>query len=136
MLSEPEKRKPNFDERNSVPVVLADGQSWFVPKPWFEVRPVFRRGKPVGSYLVPTSGPELDGLVSAISDCDDWIEQIVAVASLAAHLLTFNYELQDDDLDQLLAYRAADPASAEWVRDVIDIATGASGPKAYGAGSD
>jgi hypothetical protein len=136
VLDETEKRKRNFDQRNSAPVVLADGQSWWVPKPWFEVRPVFRGGKAVGSYLVPTSGQELDELVEAISDCDDWVEQIVAVASLAAHLLAFNYFLGDEELDQLLAYRAADAASMQWVRDVIGIATGTTGPKAYGAGSD
>jgi hypothetical protein len=136
MLDENAKRKPNFDERNSTPVILADGQSWYVPKPWFEVRPRFRRGRAVAYGLVPTSGAALDDLIEAIADTDDWIEQVVAVASLAAHLLGFNYDLSDRDLDQLLAYRAADPSSAKWVRDVIGVATGANGPKVYSAGSD
>ena len=87
MIDEASKRKPNFDERNAAPVVLADGQTWFVPKPWLEIRPVFRGGKPVSAYRVLTCGPELDGLVEAIKDADDLDLQVSAVASLAAHLL-------------------------------------------------
>ena len=65
MLDEAAKRKPNFDERNAAPVVLADGQTWYVPKPWLEVRPVFRGGKAVRAYPVLTCGPELDALIEA-----------------------------------------------------------------------
>ena len=54
-----EKHAPpdaSFDEANSAPVVLADGQTWYVPKPWLEVRPVFRGGKPSTAYRVLTCG--------------------------------------------------------------------------------
>jgi hypothetical protein len=33
MPDEAAKRKPNFDERNSALVILADGQTWYIPKP-------------------------------------------------------------------------------------------------------
>jgi hypothetical protein len=136
MLNEAEKRKPNFDERNSAPVVLADGQTWHVPKPWLEIRPVFRRGKAVSAYPVLTCGAELDGLVEAMSECEDLDSQVVAVASLAAHLLCWHYELTDAELDGLLCFRAADAASVNWLREIFGIATGRSGPKAYSAGGD
>ncbi len=112
MIDEPSKRKPNFDLRNSAPVVLADGQTWHVPKPWLEIRPVFRNGRAVAAYPVYTCGSELDELTEAMSECDDRIAQITAAASLAAHLLCWHYELSDADLDQILAFRSADETSA------------------------
>ena len=134
MLDEKSKRKPNFDERNAAPVVLADGQSWWVPKPWLETRPVFRGGKAVTAYPVLTCGPTLDALIEAIAEAEDGIVQISFVASLAAHLLTWHYDLADAELDQLLAFRSADEASANWMREIFAIATGQSGPKACRAG--
>jgi len=136
MIDESSKRKPNFDERNAAPVVLADGQTWFIPKPWLEVRPVFRGGRAVAAYRVLTCGPELDGLVEAMADCEDLDSQVTAVASLAAHLLCWHYELTDAELDGLLAFRAADETSLSWLRQVFAVATGRSGPKACCAGGD
>ena len=136
MIDEASKRKPNFDERNAAPVVLADGQTWFIPKPWLEVRPVFRGGRAVTAYPVLTYGPELDGLVEAMADCENLSAQVTAIASLAAYLLRWHYELADADLDGLLAYRRADDRSLKWMTDVVDIATGNSGPKAWCAGGD
>ena len=135
-IDETTKRKPNFDERNSAPVVLADGQTWHVPKPWLEIRPVFRGGRAVHAYPVLTCGPELDGLVEAMAECDDLDSQVVAVASLAAYLLRWHYELTDAELDGLLCFRAADDTSLKWLRDVFAIAVGRNGPKAFGAGGD
>jgi hypothetical protein len=134
MLNEAEKRKPNFDERNSAPVILADSQTWHVPKPWLEIRPVFRGGKAVRAYPVLTCGPELDGLVEAMAECEDLASQVIAIASLAAYLLCWHYELTDAELDGLLAFRKGDDASLKWMTDVCDIAMGASGPKAFRAG--
>jgi hypothetical protein len=129
VLDEQAKRKPNFDERNSAPVVLADGQTWHVPKPWLEIRPVFRGGKAVRAYPVLTCGPELDGLVEAMAECDDLDSQVVAVASLAAHLLRWHYDLTDPELDGLLCFRRGDELSLNWLREVFAVATGQSGLK-------
>jgi hypothetical protein len=136
MPNEVEKRKPNFDERNSAPVVLADGQTWHVPKPWLEIRPVFRGGKAVRAYPVLTCGQELDSLVEAMAKCDDLDSQVVAVASLAAHLLCWHYELTDAELDELLCFRCGEEDSLRWMREVFAIATGQSGPKVSRAGGD
>jgi hypothetical protein len=136
MVRETDKRKPNFDERNSVPITLADGQLWYFPKPWLEIRPTFRGGKAIDSYSVLTHGADLDALVEAISDCEDTGAQVIAAASLAAHLLGWQYNLTDEDLNTILAFRLHDPKSLEWMKAVFDVATGRSGPKVGRAGGD
>jgi hypothetical protein len=95
---------------------------------------VFRGSKAVRAYPVLTCGPELDGLVEAMADCEDLDSQVVAVASLAAHLVCWHYDLTDTELDGLLCFRAADETSLNWLREVVSIATGHSGPKAFRAG--
>ncbi len=134
MLDETQRRKSNFDEGHSAPVVLADGQRWYLPKPWLEIRPVFRDGKAVSAYNVLTAGPELDELVEAIADADTAKAQVIGVATLAAKLLRHHYALADEDLDQLLRFRIGEEASMAWVEAVIEIATGQSGPKRSRAG--
>ena len=137
MLDERSKRKANFDERNAAPVVLADGQAWWVPKPWLEIRPVLRDGKAVSAYPVLSCGADLDELVTALADSEENLDtQVIAVASLAAHLLNWHYGLTDSELDGLLAFRAGDTASVNWLREIFAIATGQSGPKAASAGGD
>ncbi len=134
MIDERAKRKENFDERNSVAVAFADEQTFFVPKPWLEVRPSFSDGKVTANYNVLTYGPAIDVLLDAIAECEYLAEQMVAVASLAAYLLQWHYELDDDDLDSLLCYRVADDASRAWLDRVMEVATGRSGPKVRRAG--
>jgi hypothetical protein len=135
MIDEFDKRiYGKFDERNSVAIKLADGQDWFFPKPWLEVRPVFKDGVAVTSFRVPTSGPHLDKLIEAAGECENIDAQIVVIATLAAELLKYQYTLADHELDQLLAYRIHDPDSLRWLQEVIDVATGRSGPKVGSAG--
>lgn len=123
------RRKETFDEPNSVAVTFHGGETWFLPKPWLEVRPVFRRGRAVDSVAMLTNGPELDELVDAIAEAESFAAQIVGAASLGAKLLLYHYDLADEDLDRLLCFRVTDPASMEWVQKVIEVATGRSGPK-------
>ncbi len=129
MLNERAKRRETFDECNSVPVILADGQPWSVPKPWLEIRASFGSGKAQSTYPVLTYGPELDALVKAIGECHDNAALLCGAASLGAYLVSQNYDLSDEDLDQLFAFRVGAPASWDWARAVMDIATGQSGPK-------
>ncbi len=128
-LSELERRKSNFDEVNSVGVTMADGQIWFLPKPWLEIRPTFRGGRATGNYPVNTYGPEIDSLVNSIAEVEDSLERLSGIASLGAYLLTQQYTLDDGDLDGLLCFRLDDESSTEWARQVINVATGRSGPK-------
>lgn len=136
MLSELERRKPNFDEVNSVRVVLADGQRWALPKPWVEIRPVFRNGAAVDVQVSLTYGPHIDALIASVGVAETWGQMVSAVASLAAWMLCWHYDLADDDLDELLAYRVGDPVSSAWIEQVTETATGRSGPKAGSAGGD
>ena len=136
MIDEPSKRRECFDETNSVAVVLADGQTWYVPKPWLELRPGFHDGKAVSAYTVLTYNHEVDDLIQRLAEADNFVMQMSTVATLAAWLLQFQYDLTDADLDQLLAYRRNDPDSIAWAKTVIETATGRSGPKVLRAGDD
>src|SRR5262245_42909255 len=101
MLSEMDKRRPELNERTSVPVVLADGQAWQFPKPWLEIHAVFHDGKANGdTYPVLTCGPELDALVDALGQCEGNDAVLCGAATLGAHLLRRNYDLTDAERDQ------------------------------------
>ncbi len=134
LIDEKERRKPNFDERNSVAVQFCDGSRWWVPKPWLEIRPRFEGGAAQTCYPVYTCGERLDALLEAIGQVDGNYAEIAAAATLAAELLRWHYDLADDELDRLLAFRPADPSSFDWATQVVRIATGRSGPKVAGAG--
>jgi hypothetical protein len=136
MIDEFDRRKDNFDLRNSVAVTFVDDQVFYVPKPWLEIRPAFRDGRAVTAYPVYTNGPVIDELLTIAGESDDGYERVAATASIAAILLEWHYELDSVDLDKLLAFRIDDPASAGWGERVIDVVTGAEGPKRSRAGSD
>jgi hypothetical protein len=136
MTDERAKRKPDFDERNSVWVTLADGAGWAFPKPWLEVHASFRDGRAVSSYPVVTYGSELDELVLAVGECRDNAALLIGAASLGAFLLRHNYDLWDEDLDRLFAVRVGDPSSWEWAQAVIELATGTGGSRSFRGGSD
>jgi hypothetical protein len=134
VIDEVGKRKATFDEANSVWVTFADDQRFAVPKPWLEIRPVFRDGRAVNNFPALTYGPELEALIEAIGETDTFWAQLCFIATLGAKLLLHQYDLTDEDLDQLLAFRQDEPASMEWAERLIDIATGKSGPKVGRAG--
>ncbi|MHB8359798.1 MAG: hypothetical protein ACYDCP_09935 [Thermoplasmataceae archaeon] len=137
MIDEPTRRKPDvFDQANSVPVVLADGQTWHLPKPWYVIRPTFDGGVATAAYRFFSYSPKLDELVELIGATDDLDAVIVGVATLAAHILLYQYDLADAELDQLLAYRVGDPSSMDWTRAVMETATGRNGKKVGRAGGD
>lgn len=131
MLDEKALRRPNFDELNSAPVVLADGQTWSLPKPVLIVRPVFRGGRAVDSVPVLTCGPEFTERKDAVFAAEG--EAIIpAGADLAAYMLLRHYDLSDDQLGELLGF----DAGAGWLREVMAVANGLTAPKVSSAGSD
>ena len=95
---------------------------------------MFRGGRAERAYPVPTCGPSWTRS-DAVSESDEPAVWFSAIATLAARLLGYQYDLSDDDLDQLLRFRVSDPDSGQWLRDVMRIATGDTGPNAYRAGS-
>jgi len=134
MLNELEKRKPDFVEHDSVRVELADGGRWALPKPWLEVRPIFKDGVATRSRCLLAYGQPIDDLVGMIGGLDGFGEVACVVATLAGYLLRRNYELVDDELDELLAFMPDDVMSFAWISIVVDIATGRYGRR-WGTGA-
>jgi hypothetical protein len=129
VLNETEKRKPTFDQANSAPVKLADGQEWWLPKPWLQIHAAFQDGKAVSDWPVLTYGPEIDELIKAVGECKDYLAILCGVASLGAYMIQQNYELTDQDLDGLFAFRPGVPESWDWTKTVMETAIGSAGPK-------
>lgn len=135
MLNEVAKRRPSFDEANSVRIKLADQREWAFPKPWFQLNAVFRDGKAVGTAPRITNGPELDALIDAIGEAEDTDLILSATATLGAFLLQANYDLSDADMDQLFAVRSGDPDAWNWAKAVMEVATGSGGTRSFRGGS-
>ena len=68
-------------------------RAWHMPKPWLEIRPVFRGGKAVTAYPVLTCGRSWTALSKQWAMPTTSGGQITAVASLAAYLLRWHYDL-------------------------------------------
>jgi hypothetical protein len=134
VFKEEMRRRLTFSIADNVSVVLADQQAWFFPKPWIEIRPTFRSGKVCSSRCVVTYGVELDNLIKNIAATSDDEEIIAAIVSLGSHLLRANYDLQDSELDELFRFRVGDEASLAWAKEIMEIATGHSGPKVLSGG--
>jgi hypothetical protein len=124
MLSELQKRKPDLAEHDSVRVTFADGQGWLIPTPWLVFHPVFENGVATHCYRSLGYGAPIDDLVAMIAGLDDFDVIASASATLAGCLLRLQYNLTDDELDQLLAIRADDVESSAWMTTVVEIATG------------
>jgi hypothetical protein len=126
--------REDVDRDHCVPVKLSDGNTWLLPKPWISLRPAFRAGKAIAAFSGLTYGPELDGLIVAIKEAEDFVDQILATMSLGAFLVRRNYDLDDRQLESLFVYRSDDPESEEMIRVIIETATGTGGPKVGSGG--
>jgi hypothetical protein len=123
-----EVRKPKGElskDPKFAPVVFGDGATYYIQKPWVEIRPVFKDGAAIGTYRTLTNGHIVDGFLEAITDSDDPSVNLCAVASIAAIRLREQYDLTESDLDRILCLKAGEPSA--WISDVIEIATGRRG---------
>ena len=136
MIDEKSRRKECFDERNSVPIVLADGETWHFPKPWLEIHPTFREGKATSTCPILTYNNEIDCLIKKIQETDDNSTTLLYINSLGALLLSYNYSLSDTDLTSLFVFRLGDRSSQEWTIKIMEVATGLSGPKVSSDGEN
>jgi hypothetical protein len=145
-LIEKYRRKPDFDLEYCTPVGLADGQEWYLPRPWLEVHPIFRDGKAVNCTEMLTCG-ELDPLLKLIGEeGDDPLRQSMHVLTLGALLLQRNYDVEDAELSRLFILRPGDSDSDRMITSIIDVATGNTAsslgwkaivdPKVLGGGSE
>lgn len=134
-LDEAKLRKPDFSD--GYKVNLSDGNDWTFPKPLaWECRFVFDDDKATMLRKFPSEH------IDAISDIfeSEGVEQIEKCANLAARLLRQNYSLTNEELRSLLVYRLGEDGqqteeNAEMWDSIMEVAMGASGPKASAVGS-
>jgi hypothetical protein len=117
------KAKPFYREDSCHPVVLADGQAWLIARPCWWSCPVFKDAKAVRVEQRFGYDHDTNELVEALAHADDDALVVSIVASIAAELLRRVYDLTEVELDSLLCFRADDPASLKWLRDVADVVT-------------
>ena len=129
MLDEKAVRKATFDELNSAPVVLADGQTWHLPKPFLRLRPKFSAGRAASYGPLTTTDPIWNELRQAVQDSAE-TETLSAIANLGAYMLLRNYDLTDDQLGDLFAW----DMSQNWTSEILSIANGRTGPKQSSGG--
>ena len=123
-IDEMSRRKPSFDEANSVGVVLADGQVWFVPRTRVVLWPKFQGGEVKSTYPVRSCGPRYDALIQAISEAKTTGELLSGAATLGAWLLLEQYDLSEQDLDALFCGDPGRPATWDWAKDIVAAACG------------
>lgn len=129
LLAEAALRRPTF-QADSVPVVMADGQPWYLPRPYVELCPRFENGRLATIGSETHLGDDFDALVvaAAPSEATGGVTY-GAILDLGAFLLRWNYELSDEQLGRLLRYRRGDEVAEERFGQIHDVATG-NGPKA------
>jgi hypothetical protein len=114
MIDEKARRKAEFVE--GYPVMLADGQEWWMPKPKFRFKPKFVNGRVEmtgGATFGPESDSELEILYGVVdAEAGEFLRVKFA---LAVRLLRVNYELTDDEVADLVVLEPGDAASeARW----------------------
>jgi hypothetical protein len=154
-ISEVTRRREDF--LGDAPVTLADGQTWFLPKPRVRFGPgAAARG--FRSVLSLTGVDDFQDLVDALdsaarvsqesvaaSDADPGSDRgdgggaaiITAELGIAVAMLRRNYELSDEEVGRLIqfGYDAEDDPEGSAMRETfMDLARGV-GPKASSGGS-
>lgn len=138
-IEEQARRRPGF--RADVPVVLADGQTWFLRKPSIIIG---RKSGPDGNDFQPrvSFGPAYWEKLQAFFDAVEFAEDdpkrgIVSQLDLCIALLQVNYDISDAEADELVLFDFADepePEAEERRKVMLDVATGFQ-KKTSGAGS-
>jgi hypothetical protein len=129
-LVERDLRRADFLESCSVPVVLADGQEWFVPKPQIWFRPT---GDALGYATEPVTGDgDFDDSFgrawAAYQKAQDERGNVIgAMFGVFRTMLLRNYSLSDEQLGRILRLKLFedDPVREALIR----IAQGLDAPK-------
>ena len=129
MLDEKSLRRPTFDEANSAPVVLADGQTWFLPKPFLRLRPRVQNGR-VSGYG-PLTTADANGTGCGRRSRIPRKARRFRRSRLSNYMILRSYDLNDDQLGDLFAW----DTQQTWASEFLTIANGRTGPKA-GSGGD
>ena len=123
MLDERSLRRPDVNEAECCPIVLADGQAWLFPKPHVDYTPRYENGKAV---LAVES--EFMTYLDRLESAETVGEDLCARFDLARAMLAKVYNLADDQLPDLLRTRKDSEADqARWI-EILQTAAG-HGPK-------
>jgi hypothetical protein len=132
-MNERELRRDEFHP-DSHPIEMADGQKWHFPRP----RVRFATGFGGGRANVKTWVEHWDGFMDLLEEAarmpegtGDWVS---AHLSIAANMLLRNYDLSDQQLDELFGFETIDDL-VQLILEVSRVAAGQS-PKPSGDGSE
>jgi hypothetical protein len=130
-LDEADRRREDIATELCCPVRLGDGQEWLIRTPAATIRPVFQDGELVRCWQdLSYDDGLIDGLLERISAADNTAEVLLLSLALAALVVRLSYELDDDELNELLQLRPDDPDSVRVLEDVVAVASGRRRPGA------
>lgn len=137
MRPESECRKPEFSEGHGV--TLGDGQEWTFPKPMFALLP-FRKAD--GSIVLQRSafGAAYNAMYDRYIDAmageseDELLAFITLRVVLAIELLSRNYALTDEDLQELFIMNLDSPECTTMCHAIDDVLQGKNPKKPSAVG--
>lgn len=133
-LDEAALRRPEF--AHGEPIVLADGQSWYFPRPLLELYPV---PGPDGTLRFDGTrrnfGEDFDRKLDTFVEAQG-VDELNAMLDLAVDLLGRNYALQPADYGTLLPWRPRDEDNAAMWQAIVNAALGRDAPKPSAGGSE
>lgn len=139
MRPESECRRPEFTE--GYKVTLGDGQEWTFPKPVLRLLPVRKEAGGFGLETAPPFGPDYQAELTryvdlAVEDEDSAFESMCLRVSLAATLLTRNYDLSDEEIQGLLYVEGGASEAAREMWSEVDAVVMGRAPKPSAVGSE
>lgn len=134
-LDEIALRKSSFSEEDSARVEMADGQRWALRRPVLRIRPKFENGRAVATPMLPylEGGSELQSYIDAVNADGDFV---TAALNVGAYLLSFNYDLSDDQLAELFSFAEGGDDQFDWIGRIVRVANGIDAPKGPTSGGD
>lgn len=135
MRPEFECRKPGFTE--GCKVRMADGQEWTFPKPYLALVPhrtaegvlALRASPPFGSEFQDGLQRYIDLQTSESSE-DDILQRLTLRLVLAVELLQRNYDLTDEQVQELFVIEMNSDAATEMWSDINAVILGRNPKKA------
>lgn len=136
MLIESEARRPELDPAGCIPIELADGQSWYFPRPALHLVPTGRDGRLESTTSL---GPDFDDAIASLIALEEEPrpaeETPETVANherrfvegqfhLAATMLERNYAIPEDGWRQLLRHTWGDAKLGAMWSSIFDVAMG------------
>lgn len=134
MKPEPECRRPEFSE--GCKVKLADGQEWTFPKPILSLAPYRKEDGSLGLQRRAPFGAEFAAMFDRYIDKmageteDDLLAFLTLRVVLAVELLSRNYDLTDDEIQELFILDLDSPESTAMCHAIDEVLQGRNPKKA------